>query len=633
MNQLLPGRRVLRLERRRRRARRRRLVAAGAVLALAASMLAATVSQATTTSTPAGPLVRDDTITFDEDTGGRVINNNTTNGTSTVVSGASLLLATGCLGDNPDPWGPPGPSTGAAPAGSRNRTPRSVITVTDPNGDVIYKGMSPVLNLAGAPADPQPAPADLNYRGGKWSTGPITLAGHPPGTYTVTTQNQDTVWSHTSLQLTACNTGTTTFPVTTQVQTFEYRPWQVQFHDVLGKGNVKMNVFAPAPPEFAFDVDGKHSPILDGTGRMTFYAAPDAPAFLPANPLDCANDASGCVPKGATECDPSTGCTPRLVLIRHNVANTEQLDGVFDLDTKAFVAYAKVGGRTRVLVSGGTQVDPVIVGALGSAFKAASAHGVDLAALLASRVDVNVESKGFTDTYSVGVLDLLSIARVEDGGPTGVQITAPLVLNAGLQVYIKIWIAQKELGEGLGSGNLLEVTGLGTLPAVPDTGNGVVSLLAPPGKLIHVKGGPGGSHLAGALNASTDTGEPNGLPAWVPVYSGAALVADKGIEFVGSATVANSETCLLGFCSGLALVAGSGVALYGKNPLPVGLGDIPYLVKNQPAPLVGLMTTVDGTAGPTLEQVLADPTVQALLATIDPVLQPLVDEALDAVGV
>src|SRR5581483_8385973 len=112
----------------------------------------------------------------------------------------------------------------------------------------------------------QPAPSNSNYRGGAWSTS-LTLAGHPAGIYTLTTHIQDT----TKIGLLgAC----TKVNDPDQVSTFEYRPWQLQFHDLPGTGNVRMNT---NPPEFQFDVSGFQSPLVTGaTGvaDMKFYALP-----------------------------------------------------------------------------------------------------------------------------------------------------------------------------------------------------------------------------------------------------------------------------------------------------------------------------------------------------------------------
>lgn len=134
-------------------------------------------------------------------------------------------------------------------------------------------------------------------------------------------------------------------------------------------------------------------------------------------------------PPASVTCDPATGCVPRLIVANFQDA-TQQIFGLFDLETKAFISYSQVGGVTRVMVSLGTAQDAVYHDLLSQLSAAASAQGIDLARILATKVRV---SDGSTVT-SLSLLNALQ--RTTPSGPAGIQIDSDMTVQAGLLLNI-----------------------------------------------------------------------------------------------------------------------------------------------------------------------------------------------------
>lgn len=617
------------------RARGRRVrVGAVAATALFAGITAGSMAGGATTVAPApeapGNVVRESGVTINVNPGGQVQARNVL-----LVAGANwtaitdpLVATTLCAGDNP--------------AGT-NRSPRSSIVVTGPDGATVLTANSPAKSLNalsedyGKPLVPQPAPGNSNYRGGPWST-TLNLAGKPAGTYTITTTIQHMTKNGT---LGACTIGSAPLGtagaispgVLTQTTTFEYRPWQQRFDDYFGGGSVRFNV---SPAEFTYTVGGQAAPVTkgtDGARAMSFFALPDAASFTPpADPLGCAGNPSACLPAVAAPCDPGAGCVPRLVVIDHT-KGTDRLVGVFDLETGAFVAYAKAGAKTRVLASGGTDVDTVLRGALKGVVDAAAAAGVDLPLLLSQPVVLKLDDGTTTTELTVSVLEGIELLT----RPTVRRPASGTTLGAGLIVHIATWTPTPET---IPTGYGYTVQEAGILPAIPSGLPAPANLLLSGGKLRHVVGRVpenGGQHVI-ALAADTQPGEPNGLPIWLPIVSGAATVADSGIEFIGDdMIVASIETCILGVCLGLGALVGTGVALFPTSPLDgiLSIGDIPALwndcivettTVSCPGGPIQLVTTLDGVLQDVAGQVLANPAVQDALAQLDPILGPLLED-------
>jgi hypothetical protein len=169
------------------------------------------------------------------------------------------------------------------------------------------------------------------------------------------------------------------------------------------------------PTEFQFTVDGTTSPVLSaGRSKMRLFQSPTSLLTLPADPLSCSGNPLACLPSGAIECTtPSATCVPRLVVIDYPLQAGNRLFGLFDLDTGLFAAYAQTGGKTRVLVSTGSELDPVLVDVIAQLAAAGSElTGADLMALLNTNVRISlVDGNGIRD-IEVGVLYALQITKM-----------------------------------------------------------------------------------------------------------------------------------------------------------------------------------------------------------------------------
>jgi hypothetical protein len=356
------------------------LLATFAIVATGATLIPADAT--TTVSSPEtgtnGPIIRNSTASITVDSAalmyyrtGTVANVGNTAYAAASLSTLKLLKFSSklCAGDNP---------------AGKNNTPRTIVTVRDPNNNVVgTPAVSPARDInplggTGGALSPQPLqPNDTTYRGDYAGSGTnhgysvtVDLTGKPAGVYTVTTVDQNMTKSDSTgsgggqgacvMGVPNPATGNKTViagPVT-KTTTFEYRPWHDTFKDVFGKGTVNAN---QNPAEFQFTVDGKASPIYAGTANsMKFYSLPSGSSFpLPGDPQDCVDDPSSCLPSNALQCDPSAGCTPRVMLVNRPLQNATEpsLVGVFDLQTKAFVAHSSNGGTVRTLMSLGTTQD------------------------------------------------------------------------------------------------------------------------------------------------------------------------------------------------------------------------------------------------------------------------------------
>lgn len=612
-------------------ARARRGVAILTTLALAAGLAGLSQANATTSIVPLpaesganGPIVRNDSINLNVDTGGRLYTRTSSSGNFALQSSPFIYALAGCLGDN-------------TAAGGRNQSPRSQLTVTGPGttGTVLAK-TSPAKNVALNGAEtvitPPPAPGNNTWLGGPWSTS-LSLSGKPAGVYTVTT----TITNKLKTGFGACTTGTPGLAATpgtpantftagdrTESWTFEYRPWQEKFSDLLGTGTIQMNV---TPEEFQFDVSSGSSPIITGAAAesaVKLYSVPTGFEFelsLP-NPGACGRDPLSCLPDTAVNCDPALGCTPRLATINFN-DGANKLVGLFDFDTKAFAAVATAGGRTRVLFSGGTQVDGLLHDLLDQLNATAAQLGIDLPALLGTTVDLNLQRPdGSTDVIRISLLRALEIFNVPNGPATGVGVFAPITLGAGVILHTGAWTAAPDPAytapDGTQhSGYHYTVTEASALPALPSL-PAPLNILVPPGKIKHVNAklpAGGGTHSV-LIGADTEFDPATGLPVHLPLLSTPAAVADNGIDFVGAATVVTvPDTCVLGFCFGGGLTLGTGVATFGTSPLPVNLGSLPLLWGDQLG-LATVMASVDELVAQVSTTVLTNPAVTDLLASL-----------------
>lgn len=624
--------------------------ALGAVLlsaALAAGVAAAVPAEAATSISPtdpvvtgAPPVVRESSVTLSVD----VTAMHYTRGSSTAKYAA--YNATTNLGLQPNAL-----CRGDLPGAVV--TPRTTVEVSGPQGSVL-SATSPVRDLAfslstpsNAPLNPQPTPSATNYRGDfpdarvphGFST-TLDLTGRPAGVYTVTTTDYNT---YRTVPLfgaaTACAVGTptrdaggaltntvTAGPVVS-TRTFEYRPWAVQFKDVFGKGSVRANL---SPREFQFAVAGKNSPITSGGdatgGSQRFFTLAGGFA-LPSDASACVADAASCLPSTAVECDPAAGCAPRLMLINSPAGpgQSTALFGVFDLETKAFIAQATVDGTTRVLLSLGTANDAVYGSVLAKLAADAGTQGIDLARIL--QTEVRVDSGG--QRTSLSLLNGLQIDPTSR--PGGVSISSDATVQAGvvLDIYSSLRTsggacvsnkadsstAPARYQRNVADGYVVKRSDL--LPEVPRVGP-----LGPlvGGPVYHVQGTFRSDALVNTatsvIGLDTAADEPNGYPAWVtPFVSGTHTAKPRTMDFVGTGTWSASETPVLSGCLVVDFLLGTGVAVY-NNPLPVGLGAILDPLTTPSPEAQSLTDLVDTAVADVLDDVTSTPAVNDLLTQI-----------------
>lgn len=623
---------------------KRRAVALTALAATAATVaaLVAVPADAGTTVGPtqAGdpPFTRDSSVTLTVDPGGLNFTRSTATANFAVQAPSSVALsASACKGDNP--------------AGTHN-TPFSTLTVTGPGSTgVVLDKTSPVrdLSLGGLlsgtkPLATQPAPNNTNYRGGLASaTTPaargwqatLDLTGKPAGVYTVTTTTTNMVKTGTG----ACTIGTpaangtaygNTFTPGPKVetQTFEYRPWQYQFKDILGAGSVLAN---SVPKEFRFSIGSATSAIV-GAGYQRFYTLPGPDTFLlPSNPEGCAGDPSSCLPSAAAACDPATGCVPRLMVL-NKPSGTDKIQGVFDLQTKAFIALVAIGGTSRELFSLGTTNDASYAALIKQLSDgAAKYYKTDLPALLATTVLVKTGS-------SQTSLSLLNGLQIDAADGNGVQIKTDPSVQAGviLDIYANVRLTGAACATNVGDSDpntaapdrftRKEDAGYSVtrseLPSVPAAGPAGPLASGPlyqiTGSFASKTATPLVNTASTVIGVDTSAGEPNGYPVWVsPFLSPLHTASPKTMEFLGTATWSASEKPLssLGGCTVVDYMLGTGVAVY-NNPTGVTLS---YLTSQlfKPSPAAASLTRqIDGAVQNVVTQASSNPAVNQVLTGI-----------------
>jgi hypothetical protein len=622
----------------------RRLGATLVAASLAVAVCSAPSTAGTTTVTPnegGSPLlVRESVITLSLDQGGLSYFRS---GTASSNFSAQSPLTASCKGD-----------LGAiGTAGTGNFSPRDQIKVTGPGGAVVGTFLSPArdASVGGAfagypPLNPQPAPGASNYRGGKTSgsgrgfTATLDLSGKPAGVYTVTTTTQNMVKVGTG----ACTIGTPnadlktfTAGVVPTTTTFEYRPWKYKFNDVTGNGFVQANT---VPAEFQYKLGTTASGIISGADHvMDFYTMPNKTFLLPSNPEACASNPVACLPSSSIQCVPSTGCVPRIMVISKaaTLLDPREFHGFFDLETKAFVVVARIGGTKRTLVSAGTNQDLVYGKVFQALNAAAAARGIDLAALMATTVV-------YTNGGQQLQFSLLNALQMDaSGAPAGIQIKTPGTVQAGiiLDIYSSLRLDGPACTGGSASntspsprftrtadnGYIVKKTDL--VPSVPAVGP-VAALVG--GPVFHIEGKFNGlasvlvNTAAAVIGADTAYGEPTGYPLWVePFLSPTHVAAPKTMDFLGTATWQASETPLgSSGCFVLDFMLGAGVAIY-DNPTPVGFGDLLNPLYNPyPGIAANVMTAVNTAVQNTVDDAASNPTVDSVLTQILALLPPVV---------
>ena len=551
--------------------------------------------------------------------------------TASGVIGMSSIAGKTCLGDNPA-------------AGHKNNSPRTTITVQDSANNTVGSFVSPNRSTSsGSLSFSQPTtPNDTVYRG-DFSVGnshgfsvTLDMTNLSPGTYTVKTEYQDRVKTDVGTTQGACivgrpnSAGTGVITGTrTSTTTFIYRPWQNTFTDMFGNGKVHTNT---VPNEFQYTISTggqTHSSAIYADYEH-FYALPPSTAFLlPTDPSGCAADPSTCLPSSATPCDPSLGCVPRLVTI-NKVGDGEALQGVFDLETKAFIATASLAssGQRQLLVSLGTQADAQLAAFLAKLEANAASHGIDLTSLLATKVRISNGKEQLT----LSLLDALQIAPAQ--AAAGVQIIAAPTVQAGIILDIYFSLSPHSCTTHAASsstppqrftpstsvpGFTVEKSDL--LPNIPAVGPlGAIA----GGPLYHITGNFPGGQLAASETATIVTGldtaadEPNGYPVWVvPFLSSPHVATPTKMDFLGTATWSASETSAAPFavCTVVDFMLGTGIALY-NNPLPVGFGTLLSPLYKPSAASATLTNEINAAVASVVGQASTNPVVSALLTQI-----------------
>jgi hypothetical protein len=484
---------------------------------------------------------------------------------------------------------------------AQNLRPSTTFVITDPTG-------VEVLNTT------------LTGPGAKSTT--FDLTDRPHGVYEVTTKVVDRRRDSSSLPCVAV-------PKPDEVQHFEFRPWQQVFTDVLGNGRVQFNLTPVA--ESAQALGTTNGDIV--AGGITTYGLPDGSGFvLPSDPAACGADPASCLPASAYPCDVEAGCVPRIVVI-HRSSPTEALSGVFDLDTRAFIAAGRIGGTYRTLLSLGSDADGYYRDTLEQIAAAATAQGIDLGTILATTVRLRT---GASETR-LSLLNGLQIDPTTAGG--GIQIVSDFSANAGIVFYLGIGTAPKVDGACPASGSSADgadgyvpppgAAGLKAarlpidLPALPDVPLPALPVAGAPtslpvGDVFHVETvGSLAGVFATVIGASTEEDAPTGLPVWVAPVDGVPLVeSPERFEFLGTGSWSSTYNDLVITCLNTSTVIGVGVALV-NNPLPLGLGDLVRNTNPLVAPVLrAVMAQVNLAVGELTGELTANPTVQGLLEQV-----------------
>ena len=393
--------------------------------------------------------------------------------------------------------------------------------------------------------------------------------------------------------------------------TVEFRPWQNTFRDILNTGSVSMNTVGAR--EFSYKVKNQSSDaVIDGTTAMKLFSVGAGSSFsLPADPTVCTTNPQACLPPTAALCANTGPCDARLAVVNYEKNAKNKLIGIFDLETKAFIASASANGTARILASLGTELDPVLVGVLGSAVTALeSGTGIDVANLMATKIRLRMTSgpNGEETSVFISLAELLEIVQGTPTGANGINVLAPFTAGAGV-------IGHFVLGTSpVGStGTPYTITPSQLAPTLPN-------LAITGGPLVHVEGdypsagsAPIGTHTV-ALNADTAPDEAKGLPAWLPLVSEAATLADSDIDFIGYSLVVANQAFDLGPAGvfKIGIMIGTGAAIFGNSPLPIDFGDVPLLWDPQSPEVVALLAAINSAAG----DVLSDPAVQDALGQV-----------------
>ncbi len=558
-----------------------------ALVGLGMGLLGAPNAHAALTAPQAGGVYRGD-VPFNEDTGGRMRSALTPADTAGVSSldtqqkldqsAGGLLFGsrTGCLvkGNglfNSNVTNPLKDLTDADTA-----TQSSVVITRDADGAVVFSQR----HASNQDFLATPAPSSAQPFGGTWLT-----AGAPAGMYTAVSTKRDVVRGdpnaavlatdsaaqkaakRNALNTCRLNSSTSATPnpdVVVSTVHFEYRPWEQRFRDTLqAAGGIDFNL--KSSREFQLTLRGnRQSVIKNAPEAFTVVKLPtDGGLLLPADPAACAADVAACLPPTPPDCaSRPAACSDRLVVLNHSDAS-DQVLGFFDLETRAFVAYVKVGASQAVLKSVG-EADAQVLALKQQLIEAAAPLGIDAARV--SALKVSSVSGGTQTALSLDQgLEQLASSGMADG--TTVQgapsVQAGVVVHTILGGYTGTAAGPYTVS---GTTTVPAVAGAPALPALPAPltayGPLIDKLVGTSGvgvREVRASRYSGGRHVYAAA-AGVEPTDPKLL--YLPTETG--TISDASIGFVGAPLmITQGGICnAQGACVGLAFLVGAGAALF-----------------------------------------------------------------------
>ncbi len=373
-----------------------------ALAGMGAALLAAPSAQAALTAPAAGGVYRGD-APFNEDTGGRIRSALTPADTPNVTSlntqtkldqsAGGILFGSnaGCLVKGNGLFNSNVTNLLRTLANADTATRSSLVITRDADGAVVFSQQ----HLSNQDFLAAPAPSAAQPFDGTWLT-----AGAKAGMYTARSTKRDIVRgdpnapvlaTDTDAQkaakrnaLSTCriNASTSTTPdpdVVVSTVHFEYRPWEQRFKDMLQTaGGIDFNLGSSR--EFQLTLRGGcQSAVKDAPGAFTVVKLPtDGGLVLPSDPSACSADVAACLPPTPPDCaSRPAACVDRLVVLNYS-DDSDQVLGFFDLETRAFAAYVKIGGSQAVLKSLGS-ADAQVAELKQQLIAAAAPLGIDAA--------------------------------------------------------------------------------------------------------------------------------------------------------------------------------------------------------------------------------------------------------------
>ncbi len=570
-------------------AHRRAWLSALAVVGL--FLVGSTSAQAALTAPADGAVYRGD-VPFNEDTGGRMVNKLTVAdvpGVSSLSTQAKIDASTGyylsgsganCL------------STSAAAANLANplrtlpaadKATKTRITVTrNSDNQVVYdqtrdsnqnSDFVSLLTIAfggDTPNTNPPQPWKPQPYSGTWLTN-----GQQAGMYTLRSATRDVVRGDPNAAVLPTDSATvkagkknniSTCAIRDSVEsrTFEYRPWEQRFKDTLqNSGGVDFNLKSSREVQWNLR-NGVQSTIKNSPESFTVVKLPtNASIVLPPDPSVCSPNPQACLPP-APDCDSDPTCKDRLVVINYKEdASGQSLLGFFDLQSRMFVAAAKVGNNTAILKSAGL-LDPQILALKSQLATEAAKYGISMAQLSAMKVRYISQNKEISLSLDEGLEQVVST------GMDGATIKGGPAVSAGVITHLVTGAYKgtaggpyKVFGSALTAPPIANAPEIPALPA-PLTSYGplVQGLLQNGGLgLRQVKGK---DYQSGQHIYSLALGLEPAIDKLLYLPGDAATVSDKSIDFVGvPLAIAQTGACnTSGDCVGFGLLLGAGAALY-----------------------------------------------------------------------